>query len=91
MKINEMWLKDGESCGHPGCLQHVTHPCEGCGRIQGRYEFPEEPLYLPGLGRVCPYCKTWSRYEQPKGKKCFTVSCHSCHKEFEIVKGVRPR
>lgn len=29
-------LKDGEPCGHPGCLRHVTHPCEGCGRIAGR-------------------------------------------------------
>lgn len=28
--------RDGEPCEHPGCLQHVTHPCEGCGRIQGR-------------------------------------------------------
>jgi hypothetical protein len=27
--------KDGESCGHPGCLAHVTHPCEACGRIAG--------------------------------------------------------
>lgn len=29
-------LKDGEPCYHPGCLSHVTHPCEGCGRIAGR-------------------------------------------------------
>lgn len=28
-------LKDGEPCGHPGCMHHVTHPCEGCGRISG--------------------------------------------------------
>jgi putative endonuclease len=20
-----------EPCGHPGCLNHVSHPCEGCG------------------------------------------------------------
>ena len=25
--------KNGEPCEHPGCLSHVTHPCEGCGRI----------------------------------------------------------
>jgi hypothetical protein len=24
---------DGEPCGHPGCCNHVTHPCEDCGRI----------------------------------------------------------
>jgi hypothetical protein len=29
-------LEPGEPCGHPGCLSHVTHPCEGCGRIGGR-------------------------------------------------------
>lgn len=23
-------------CGHPGCLSHVSHPCEGCGRLGGR-------------------------------------------------------
>ena len=28
--------KDGEPCGHPGCLSHITHPCENCGRIDGR-------------------------------------------------------
>ena len=26
---------DGQSCGHPGCLSHITHPCEKCGRIAG--------------------------------------------------------
>lgn len=27
-------------CKHPGCLHHVTHPCEGCGRIAGHW--PED-------------------------------------------------
>ena len=28
----------GVPCGwHAGCLSHVTHPCEGCGRIAGHY------------------------------------------------------
>lgn len=31
-----MILRDFEPCGHPGCLSHVSHPCEGCGRIGGR-------------------------------------------------------
>lgn len=30
------YLRDGEPCNHPGCLSHVSHPCEGCGRIAGR-------------------------------------------------------
>jgi len=29
-------LADGEPCGHPGCLHHISHPCEGCGRIGGK-------------------------------------------------------
>lgn len=35
-----MELKDGEPCGHRGCLSHVTHPCEGCGRIAGHRAEP---------------------------------------------------
>lgn len=27
---------EGEPCSHHGCLNHTTHPCEGCGRIAGR-------------------------------------------------------
>ena len=29
-------LSEGEPCSHSGCLNHTTHPCEGCGRIAGR-------------------------------------------------------
>jgi hypothetical protein len=25
--------KNGEPCSHPGCCNHLTHPCEKCGRI----------------------------------------------------------
>jgi len=30
-------LKEGEPCNHPGCLHHRSHPCEGCGRVTGKY------------------------------------------------------
>lgn len=33
--VDRRCLKRGEPCGHPGCLSHVSHPCEGCGRIAG--------------------------------------------------------
>ena len=26
-------LKPGQPCNHPGCCNHISHPCEGCGRI----------------------------------------------------------
>ncbi len=28
-------LGDGEPCIHSGCLSHISHPCEMCGRIAG--------------------------------------------------------
>lgn len=33
---DKQW-KDGVPCNHPGCFNHVSHPCEGCGRIGGKY------------------------------------------------------
>ena len=27
--------EDGRPCKHPGCLSHISHPCEVCGRIGG--------------------------------------------------------
>ena len=30
-------------CDHPGCFSHVTHPCEGCGRIWGHGLPGEDP------------------------------------------------
>jgi hypothetical protein len=32
-----MFYKNGQPCPHPGCLNHSTHPCEICGRINGKY------------------------------------------------------
>ena len=43
----EWWIpkwREGEPCSHPGCLSHISHPCEGCGRIGG--EYPEHPCRL---------------------------------------------
>jgi hypothetical protein len=33
----------GEPCPHPDCLSHISHPCEGCGRIAG---WPSEYMGL---------------------------------------------
>jgi hypothetical protein len=35
MEHPKVIYKDGEPCNHRGCLNHVTHPCEVCGRISG--------------------------------------------------------
>jgi hypothetical protein len=29
-------FKNGVPCSHPGCLNHITHPCEVCGRFGAR-------------------------------------------------------
>jgi len=29
-------MRDKEPCQHPGCLNHVTRHCEGCGRVAGK-------------------------------------------------------
>lgn len=52
-------LPDGMPCSHPGCLNHISHPCEGCGRIGGMtisegkhyYEPLEEHTY-PTYGGI---------------------------------------
>lgn len=50
----ETRYKDGEPCSHPGCLRHVSRPCEGCGRIAGRYadKTPNAGIHLPRSGPV---------------------------------------
>lgn len=35
-RARRLALRDGYPCGHPGCLSHASHPCEGCGRIGGQ-------------------------------------------------------
>jgi hypothetical protein len=38
--ILEKDLPDGVPCKHPGCLNHVSHPCECCGRVAGKSNKP---------------------------------------------------
>jgi hypothetical protein len=38
--IVDAGLRDGQPCAHPGCLAHVSHACEGCGRTGGRLVNP---------------------------------------------------
>ena len=47
--------RPGEPCGHRGCLSHVTHPCEGCGRIAGAPPARSAPMErTKGLGASWP-------------------------------------
>jgi hypothetical protein len=51
-------LLDNEQCGHPGCLCHVSHPCEGCGRVAGKIEVAVDPgsAYVDSCVVVCSQC-----------------------------------
>ena len=33
-----VFYKDGEPCDHPGCTNHISHPCEICGRVGAKGE-----------------------------------------------------
>jgi len=51
-------LEPGEPCGHPGCANHISHPCEGCGRIAaGMSEEPKKEAVLGGARKapMTPY------------------------------------
>lgn len=43
--------RDGKPCEHPGCLEQLTHPCEGCGRIGGMWHWPDGMLCNESLCR----------------------------------------
>ena len=38
-----------QPCPHPGCLHHVTHACEGCGRFNGLGQVYVASLYKNDL------------------------------------------
>lgn len=67
-KIQNCHLPDGVPCKHPGCLSHISHPCEGCGRVGGRYlrTFPElEKKFTLGIVKRCvEYAKGFDRVEK---------------------------
>lgn len=49
-RVAKRVLRPDEPCGHPGCLSHISHPCEGCGRTAGQY--PPEPAAEPAVKRT---------------------------------------
>lgn len=66
-------LKDGEPCSHRGCLNHITHPCEGCGRIGGA-RVKERPSVLG----VCKNCSPVFELSDPRinsDKDCPNCKC----------------
>ena len=68
-------MRDGEPCSHRGCLNHISHPCEVCGRIGGQrtVEFAIES-YKYGL---------YITYDGDKHNIMFGGKCSHCGEYFE--------
>ena len=41
---SDILYKSGEPCSHKGCLNHITKPCEVCGRRGGEGNILKEGL-----------------------------------------------
>jgi len=57
-------LEEGQPCKHPGCLSHVSHPCEGCGRVAGRGKtYVQHLMALGPYGRKRLVEGDWSQFD----------------------------
>lgn len=73
--MKNLKLREGEPCKHIGCASHITHPCEGCGRVRMRKK------------KNCPECGL--DIDTPNGQTLPRVwlfwlnieICHLCYEE----------
>ena len=54
-------LADGYPCNHPGCLSHISHPCEGCGRTAGLRSSSAEWLQVGSIKPEVAANPVWIR------------------------------
>jgi hypothetical protein len=54
-------LPDGVPCQHPGCLSHVSHPCEECGRTGGLRSSDAEWLQVGSIKPELAANPVWIR------------------------------
>lgn len=52
LDITYVKLNPGQPCYHNGCLSHITHPCEVCGRIAGNGDSWVEKEKLKKFGNI---------------------------------------
>ena len=55
-----------QACCHPGCLHHVTHPCEGCGRVMGQPTRPRVNELQEALRSIIDVRKTGIAMNMPE-------------------------
>lgn len=76
--------RPGEPCAHPGCLNHVSHPCEGCGRIAGQYPTggppPHLQLMLARFSQGCEVCQAMHWRANSNGD----MQCGNCGNVFDV-------
>lgn len=68
-----------EPCNHPGCYNHVSHPCEGCGRYQGKC------LACNGTEKTKIRYIEISRYEQVEKKIHLAVGDKTVYKKDVLL------
>ena len=90
-------LRDGEPCNHKGCLSHISHPCEGCGRIAGKQIAEADTIIgmdiaskdssdFSAVSQKCVNCNTIIHTEIFKGEKHqekYYKVCPNCGVEFK--------
>jgi hypothetical protein len=68
-------LREGEPCSHKGYLNHVSHPCEGCGRISEKHTIESAiESYKFGFSVT---------YDGDNNKIKYGTICNRCGKYFE--------
>ena len=68
----------GEPCRHPGCLSHISHPCEVCGRIAGRTLTTDEVIVVAVLREI-----------SERGCSSEITACRSKGTYGELFQGIR--
>lgn len=68
-------LRQGKSCSHTGCLHHITHPCEKCLRLAGKYTF-QSAIEAHKFGFNITF-------DGDKNKEMFGTQCNHCGRYFE--------
>ncbi len=88
------YIVEGKPCKHPGCLSHVSHPCEGCGRIAGMAT-PDEPAKKACDECSCPYCECDGSCDPDYATNCYRCdtwvcgycvvegACHNCFSKMQ--------
>ena len=67
-------LREGEPCSHRGCLNHMSHPCENCFRVAGKYTL-ESAIEAYKFG-------FYITFNGDKNKVIFGTKCNHCAKYF---------